>query len=339
MKTTAAEQAAIDEFIAKKGVTHCPTASVAPVAGGAKASQEILDHNAEQAARAHPDWKHQRDISKQKSEARPKPVEVGDEQLRRRRPTREIGPAPELLWLPLSKLKVDPVYQRQLDAKHVKRLAEGFVWAAFKPLTVTPGILRSGDAIWWIIDGQHEAEAARIVGIVDVPCLIVTAEDQCRAASAFVAMNKNRKAITGPDLYYAALVAKEPWALQIEQILAAVGVAMIRQGIPKKCETKSVATLRAQTARLGPVAMKRALLIIKEAWPDERNTFRERSILSIARLVGAHPGTSDAAVTRYAATTNSYRFERAVWDAAAHWASEPAEALGRLVKGERPTLE
>lgn len=328
------DQAAIDAFIAKKGVTKLPPSG----------SPELAKHYAEQdEARRAAGPNNSRFFGQGKKPASPKSVETARATAEKKRgiagkftvkpaPIREIGPRPELAWLPLAKLKVDRSYQRNMDKSHVNRLASGFAWAAFKPLTVTPGDFGG----WWVVDGQHEAEAARLVGVDEVPCMIVATSTSQAAAAAFVAMNKNRKAITGVDLYYGALVAKEPWALQIERLLKDAKLGVCRNGLPKPMETKSISSLKVLCKRVGGESVKRMLAIIGTVWPSEPKAFRERPMLSIARLIATEPGMGDDRIVKYLRSmANSYQFERVVWAAAETWASEPAVALARLIRGEK----
>lgn len=326
MKIRAEDQAAIDAFIAKKGVTKLPPSG----------SPELAEHHARQNSVGH-DWKAQRDQSRlvSKATAAVKARDHKGKFLVKPALLHEIGPRPELAWLPLAKLRVDRTYQRNMDREHVRKLAAGFTWAAFKPLSVIVGNA-GGETFYWVVDGQHESEAARLVGLVEVPCMIVTAPDKRKAAEAFVMLNRNRKPVTGVDLYYAALAAREPWALQIERLLADAGVTACREGMTKPMETKAVTTLRRLCGANGGEAVKRMLGIIAAAWPQELKAFRERPILSITRLIAADPNVTDARILQYLKPLNSYQFERAVWSAAEQWATEPAQALKRLVAGERP---
>jgi len=52
------------------------------------------------------------------------------------------GTHPELLWLPVADLVLEPSYQHRLEGTGriiVDRIARGFSWACFLAVVVTPG--------------------------------------------------------------------------------------------------------------------------------------------------------------------------------------------------------
>ena len=68
----------------------------------------------------------------------------------------EPGPAPNLQWIEIAQLVVDPSYQRDIGRQgrfNVKRITEGFEWSKFAPVVVAP-----------IEGGACECEAARASG-------------------------------------------------------------------------------------------------------------------------------------------------------------------------------
>src|SRR3546814_7094126 len=91
----------------------------------------------------------------------------------------------ELAWIAVEALAVDPSYQRSIEGKRsqatIKRMVAEFSWALFGAATVadTPDGYR-------VIDGQHRIEAARRLGIAEVPCLLVEADDPKAQALFFV---------------------------------------------------------------------------------------------------------------------------------------------------------
>ena len=94
------------------------------------------------------------------------------------------GATPILQWLAIKDLVLDPAYQRQIGgrgARKVNRIARAFSWSHFAPVIVTP--LEAGK--FAIIDGQHRATAAAVVGFESVPCNIVIADrdEQARGST------------------------------------------------------------------------------------------------------------------------------------------------------------
>jgi hypothetical protein len=82
-----------------------------------------------------------------------------------------------------------------------------------------------------IIDGQHRTTSAAIVGYETVPCQIVIAAKEEQAA-AFKAINGTTTPISIMALHAAALVASEPWAVQIAHVCACAQVELLRYPVP-----------------------------------------------------------------------------------------------------------
>jgi hypothetical protein len=140
------------------------------------------------------------------------------------------GAAPMLQWLKIADLVVDPAYQRPIIGKgrqNVDRIAGTFSWSCFAPVVVSP--VEGGK--FAIIDGQHRTTAAALVGFESVPCQIVIAARKEQAA-AFKAINGTITPISQMALHAAALVASEPWAVQIAHVCACAEVELLRYPVP-----------------------------------------------------------------------------------------------------------
>jgi ParB-like nuclease domain len=141
------------------------------------------------------------------------------------------GPAPMLQWLKIADLVVDPAYQRPIVGKgrqNVDRIARAFSWPCFAPVVVSP--LAGGK--FAIIDGQHRTTSAAILGFESVPCQIVIAAQEEQAA-AFKAINGSTTPISSMvALHSAALVASEPWAVQVAHVCTCAEVELLRYPVP-----------------------------------------------------------------------------------------------------------
>jgi ParB-like nuclease domain len=140
------------------------------------------------------------------------------------------GAAPMLQWLKIADLMVDPAYQRPIIGKgwqNVDRIARNFRWSCFVPVVVSP--VEGGE--FAIIDGQHRTTSAAIVGFDSVPCQIVVAGREQQAA-AFKAINGTTTPISQMALHAAALVASEPWAVQMAHVCACAEVELLRYPVP-----------------------------------------------------------------------------------------------------------
>jgi hypothetical protein len=169
----------------------------------------------------------------------------------------DYGPRPELAWLPVGSLSVDPAYQRTMDSRRSKVAIEAIIanfrWACFGTVLVTS----AGDG-WLIIDGQHRCEAARRLGIRTVPCIVVPGATPAQQAGIFVATNQVRVQVNPYALYHARLAAKEPAAVALAALLEEAHIEIPRRPIPKAemkpGQTLALAALEKVVARGNPAA-------------------------------------------------------------------------------------
>lgn len=183
------------------------------------------------------------------------------------KPAADLGVKGEMLWLPLSKLRVDPRYQRPILAngrKTIRRIIERFEWSRFSPLVVgtRPG------GLFAIIDGQHRATAALTHGgIVNVPCLVIRGGPEAEAA-AFAIINGEVTAITGTQIHRARVVAGDKDAVRLDKVCERGGARVLRfppgPGYWKPGDTLAIGTLRTCMARYGEDALITALQCVTE---------------------------------------------------------------------------
>lgn len=141
-------------------------------------------------------------------------------------PPETLGPAPLLQWLPVDALLIDPSFQRDMalrGKRNVRQIAANFSWTHFAPLMVSP--IAGGR--YSIIDGQHRATAALLLGIEQVPCAVVIADAQTQAA-AFHAVNAKTTKLHTVQIFHARLAARDPRALAAASVCSEASVTIIR---------------------------------------------------------------------------------------------------------------
>ena len=165
------------------------------------------------------------------------------------------GRPPRLDYLPLSKLRIDDRYQRQIERRglsNIVNICNNFDWNRFAPLIVArvPG----KDELYAVIDGQHRATAALLRGYELVPCCVVEATTLEQPA-IFAAVNGNVTPVTIFQLFKAARAAKEEWAADIDRVCSAAGLVPLIYPKPKSTikpfETMALGTLRNSIIRFG----------------------------------------------------------------------------------------
>lgn len=149
-------------------------------------------------------------------------------------PPPSFGPAPDLRWIGIERLVVDPDYQRDLNRqsmRHIKSIAERFDWRLFSAVIVSP--IPGGQ--FAIVDGQHRTTAAALCGIDHVPCQVIQA-DPGMQARAFEAINGKVIQVTKLAQYKAALMAEDPAALQMRAICEKAGLRLLTSNYGDKCK-------------------------------------------------------------------------------------------------------
>ena len=143
------------------------------------------------------------------------------------------GSIPRVDWMKCEDLSIDPGYQRMIEGRHSQRLirsiAEGFDWRLLSPLTVSLRDGTYGGTGFFVIDGQHRLEAARLRGDVpSLPCIISRFESYEAEALAFVNINSARRQVTALDRYHARVAARDETALRIKEVVEAVSMTVTR---------------------------------------------------------------------------------------------------------------
>ena len=154
--------------------------------------------------------------------------------------------APMLDWLRIADLVLDDRYQRPLERANwslINKIAQDFRWSRFAPVLVAP--LEGGR--FAIVDGQHRAHAAQLVGLERIPAQIVQMDLRAQA-DAFAWVNGHVRPVTKHALYRAALAAGEPWALAARDAVEAAGCRLMTSNgsrlTKKPGEIYSIALIR-----------------------------------------------------------------------------------------------
>lgn len=205
------------------------------------------------------------------------------------------GPRGELAWIPISKLVIDPRYQRSVRAdgrRNIKRIVERFNWAFFSPLIVC----RRGADAYAVIDGQHRGIGAMTHGgVPEVPCLIIEGDEKAEAR-AFAIINGQVTSVMQTQVYYARLAGDEPKALELDRVCKAADVRIQKTptGGYKVGETLAVGALETCLDKYGQEALITALQCITQTGNGNAGLVRGPLIHSLCETLHANPAWRDA---------------------------------------------
>ena len=166
----------------------------------------------------------------------------------------------EFKLLPVKKLEVDLAYQRDLKKKAViYRIKTRFSWSKFGAISVS----RRKDGSYYILDGQHRANAATLIeGLYEIPCLVFVGLSVEQEAETFVGINTDRTAMGAIDRYKARLIYGEPLAMQMHEILENNGWTVARAEVPMVL--KAISSFERVFCAFGPDTAENVVMFCAE---------------------------------------------------------------------------
>lgn len=190
------------------------------------------------------------------------------------------GPKFEMRDLRPSQIRVDPLYQRPLDAKRVNRIVSEFNSIDFNNPKVS-----YRDGVYWVFDGQHTTAAWRAYNDnkdEPIECRVyrgMTWLDECEA---FVRQNKLKKDPTTNDKLKAAYNSKNFDVIDMVEKAKLCGFVV--DFVVSKTPTRIVATTALFRAykMLGGAAYLDMLTTIKGAWYGDEDAVSNQIINGMA---------------------------------------------------------
>lgn len=133
-------------------------------------------------------------------------------------------PVPSNIWANVADLVIDRRYQREITAagrKAIQRIADDWDWRKYQPIIVAP----SEGGKMAVVDGQHRAHAAAVLGLEAIPAMTVPMTPAEQAAG-FVSINRDRIRIDALSIYRAELAAGAEWAVRARDVVEAAGCTL-----------------------------------------------------------------------------------------------------------------
>ena len=203
-------------------------------------------------------------------------------------PGPQVGIPPSLEQVPITRLQVDPTYQRATDSEASRRVIAGMVkqwnWTLCQPLVVA----RRTDGSLWVLDGQHRLAGAKERGDIPfVPCVISSSLDHAEEARTFVELNTRRQKLNQGEIFHGMLAAGDPDAKAVQQLLDDTGwrvrkISNTAAYGPGDLECAPMLTRMLATRGADPVRF--ALTVLRTAYP--KTTVRQSAtfLKSVAEL-------------------------------------------------------
>lgn len=192
----------------------------------------------------------------------------------------------------LGGLQVDSTYQRELRANY-KRIVKEFKPQAAGVLTVA----RRHDGSLWIIDGLQRATAMKKLGVEKWRALVLRSSGPEYEAQVFQLLNssKSRKQLDAYELFKAALIAKDPVAVELQDVVRGAGLELKRnrKGSAKWPYLQGVGSLYHRVGRYGGELVGRALALMEETWPGQDDCMRDPIPLAMIQLLASQENSLD----------------------------------------------
>ncbi len=225
---------------------------------------------------------------------------------------------PELKWLKVTQLYIPNEYQRSVKSagslKNINHIASNFNWADFGVLIVCE-LEKANPPQYAVIDGQHRFRAAeQRQDIKELPCAVLSGREAKEQAQTFIAINSKRIKLHSLHEHRAALVAGNPDAVSVEQILKKAKVTlasfpMNTKELPPRC-TQAIGTLYKMLGVYNEKHIVWALTIITEAFEGVNGALRASMIKTMTDWSKNQPDTDRAVMLEALAKINIDELER-----------------------------
>ena len=234
--------------------------------------------------------------------------------------------------LPVSMLKVDHDYQRDLDESHVKEIAQNWNPNDCDDLIVN---FRNNkeEFGFFIIDGQHRFEAARLSKVEMLPCKIYEGKSPIFESQVFERQGSNHKKLTSFERFKNLVFQGNMNALIVKKLCDKYHIKYdrYRQG---NCLTLGGMTPVLEVAqRFGANGVEWIFSLIKQCgWHGDRNAYSSVMIRALGTLYGTYQNRDQIAEALInALTQKSYTPDMTITKAMAeHPGRNPARALFML---------
>jgi hypothetical protein len=175
---------------------------------------------------------------------------------------RRVEREARLRWVPLAKMKVSPVAQRDLNESRVDHLVANMDLEQIGHPTVN-----ERDGSYYIIDGQHRVEALKAIGYGDqqIQCWTYLGLTDEEMAERFLKLN-DYLAVSAFDRFTKGVAAGRDVESDIDRLVRAQGLRVSRDKIDGA--VAAVGTLRRIYTRAGSKTLGRTLRLARDAYGD-----------------------------------------------------------------------
>lgn len=187
---------------------------------------------------------------------------------------------PRLQWLTVNDLQVDSYAQREYRDHDAQRIADKWNPEKLGVFKVSRRTNGDGQVVGhYVVDGQHRRGAMLKLdmGSETVPALIYSGLTIKEEADMFLADNAENRHPTPIDIFRVSLVAKDPTALAIQEVLKAHNLT-VEAGAGRR-GVSAVGSLRWLYEKGGAALLHQTLTLLEETWGSDTRAARDGQLL------------------------------------------------------------
>lgn len=186
--------------------------------------------------------------------------------------------------LPLHDLHSDGTYQRPVSPWRVRSIVFNYQPVLFQPL-----IIGQRGKKFYIIDGQHRAAAAKLLGFIMVPCMVYETKSAAEEARVFLWLNDKRRILSAPQKFRARIAFNEKKAKAVADLLAQFKFEItdydkFNLSMPKDNEIVAIGSLE-YLWDVDPKYCHDVLYVLRNAWDGRQSALNKRMIRGIGRFM------------------------------------------------------
>lgn len=176
------------------------------------------------------------------------------------KPGPKIERIARLRWIPIYRMAVSDIAQREIQPSRVNYLI-----AHFDPEQIGTPVVNERGGKFYVIDGQHRVTALNEIYDHEhqVQCWVYVGLTEAEEAEKFLQIN-DVLAVSAMDRYEISVEAGREVEADINRIVSLCGLTVTRQNVEGR--VMAVGTLRRVYVRGGPAVLQRTLSIIGSAF-------------------------------------------------------------------------
>lgn len=181
-------------------------------------------------------------------------------------------------WVPISKMKVLRVAQRDLNDQRAKAMAE-----EFDPDKLGMPVVNIRDGVAWVIDGQHRIKMLEYAGWGDQSIQCETYHDLTDAQMAEMFLGRDARVATNPvDRYRIGLTAGRKENTDIQRVADALGLVITARGGNDARMIRAIQSVIEVYRLGGNKLLLRTLAMLRDSFPGDPMAFKGPLIKGVA---------------------------------------------------------